>query len=255
MRTGHQSYLHWPLDAPLRAVQRLPPAVTLTDCASPCHLATRCRRPPLSAPRRTGHPPATAARPSTCVDAGLHSAHIATGPTAPQPDPAGSRHLGWIHSHPCRGAPPSLSSPSSRSALCLLRQPLPQAPPPSGRLDLSRGGGGGGRICPHHPAMAGSTATYRRLLLLAATEKPPGVPPLGFLMGRAPRRCRPCGRLALPTSLSGGGEVVFAVRVTPGTGGESLQGLSPIPLLIQGKVESIIVIVAYLFCHNLEIGL
>lgn len=144
MRTGHQSYLHWPLDAPLRAVQRLPPAVTLTDCASPCHLATRCRRPPLSAPRRTGHPPATAARPSTCVDAGLHSAHIATGPTAPQPDPAGSRHLGWIHSHPCRGAPPSLSSPSSRSALCLLRQPLPQAPPPSGRLDLSRGGGEGG---------------------------------------------------------------------------------------------------------------
>ena len=53
MRTGHQSYLHWPLDAPLRAVQRLPPAVTLAGCASPCRLATRCRRPPLSALRRS----------------------------------------------------------------------------------------------------------------------------------------------------------------------------------------------------------
>lgn len=223
MRTGHQSYLHWPLDAPLRAVQRLPPAVTLAGCASPCRLATCCRRPPLSALRRAGHPPAATARPSTCADAGLHSTHVATGPTTPQPDPAGSRHLGWIHGHPCRGAPPSLSSPSSRAALCLLRQPLPQAPPPSGRLDLSPGG----RIC---PAMAESTATYCRLLLLATTEKPPSVPPLGFLMGRAPRRRRPCSRPALLTSHSGGGkakggrvgrgggEVAVAVRVAPGTG-------------------------------------
>uniref|UniRef100_A0A0D9ZJI7 Uncharacterized protein n=1 Tax=Oryza glumipatula TaxID=40148 RepID=A0A0D9ZJI7_9ORYZ len=52
-------------------------------CASPCRLATRCRRPPLSAPHRAGHPPAAVAHPSTCADTGLHSAPVATGPTAP----------------------------------------------------------------------------------------------------------------------------------------------------------------------------
>lgn len=206
MRTGHQSYIHWPLDAPLHAVQRLPPAVTLAGCASPCRLATRCRQPPLSAPRRAGHPPAATARPSTCADAGLHSAHVATDPTAPQPDPAGSRHLGWIHGRPCRGAPPSLSSPSSRAALCLLRQPLPQAPPPSGRLDLSPGG----RICPRHgrirrhlPPPPGS-CRHREAPRCPSTGLPHGesapppssLRPSGFsdepLMRRRGCFCRPC---------------------------------------------------------------